>query len=110
MVDVTPGALVEAPVTPYRIWHFTHRWWWLLVLATSLAAFASYTVSSRLPRVYEGSVKLLVTPSEAANGTASYNDVLTAERLTSTYSEVLKTRPVIEAAAKQANLNVSYEA
>jgi capsular exopolysaccharide synthesis family protein len=96
-------------VTLQRIWHFTRRWWWLCALAILLAAVTSYVASSRLAKVYEGTAKLLVTPSQSGNGQASYNDVLTAERLTRTYSEVLKTRPIVESGAQQAGLGLSYE-
>jgi capsular polysaccharide biosynthesis protein len=96
-------------VTVQRTWQLTRRWAWLCILAVVLAAVTSYIVSSRLPKVYEGTVKLLVTPSQSGNAQASYNDVLTAERLTRTYSEVLKTRPIIEAATQQAGLDLPYE-
>ena len=68
-------------MTLQRIWHFVRRWAWLCALAVVLAAGTSYLISSRLPRVYEGTAKLLVTPSQTGSGQASYNDVLTAERL-----------------------------
>jgi capsular exopolysaccharide synthesis family protein len=91
-----------------QIWQLTRRWLWLLALATILAAAASYLVSTRLPRVYEGTARLLVTPGQAGNAASSYNDVLTAERLTRTYSEVLKSRPVVEAATQAVGINVPF--
>jgi capsular exopolysaccharide synthesis family protein len=96
-------------VTPQQIWTFTRRWLWLLLLATLLAAVASYVVSTRLPKVYEGSAKLLVTPGQPGNGASNYNDVLAAERLTRTYSEVLKTQPVVDEAARRVGINLPYE-
>jgi polysaccharide biosynthesis transport protein len=89
-------------------WHFARRWWWLLVLVTTLAVVVGYVVSERLPRVYEGTTKLLVTPGQA-DGAASYNDVLAGERLTRTYAEVLKTRPIVQAAAQQVGLGLAYD-
>jgi len=88
---------------------FARRWLWLLFLATVVAGGASYAVSMQVPRVYEGTAKLLVTPGETGNGVANYNDVLAAERLTRTYAEVLRTRPIVEAAAQQAGINLPYE-
>jgi non-specific protein-tyrosine kinase len=96
-------------VTLQQIGQFLRRWLWLLAAAILLAGIGSYVVSSRLPRVYEGTAKLLVTPSQSGNGQATYNDVLTAERLTRTYSEILKTRPIVEAGAQQAGLGLPYE-
>ena len=93
---------------PHYIWVFCRRWLWLLVLATILGAGTSYLVSSRLPKVYDGTAKLLVTPSQSG-GVASYNDVLTGQSLTRTYAEVIKTRPIVEAAAKQVGLDLPFE-
>jgi polysaccharide biosynthesis transport protein len=96
-------------VTVQQIWTFTRRWAWLLVVGTMLAALASYVVSSRLPRVYEGSVKLLVTPGQPGNSASNYNDVLAAERLTRTYAEVLRTKPIVDEAARAAGITLSYD-
>ena len=88
---------------------FIRRWVVVLVLATLVAGVVGYMVSSRLPKVYEGSVELLVTPGQAGNGMSNYNDVLAGERLTRTYSEVLKTEPVVAEAARRAGINQTYE-
>jgi capsular exopolysaccharide synthesis family protein len=96
-------------VTP-QLWQFSRRWLWLFFLATFLTAAASFVVSTQLPKVYEGTAKLLVTPGQSASGVASYENVLTAERLTRTYSEVLKTRPVVEAATQETGIQLPYEA
>ena len=88
---------------------FIRRWVWLLLLATLLAGVVGYIASVQIPKVYEGSVKLLVTPGQAGNGMSNYNDVLAGERLTRTYSEVLKTEPVVAEAARRANIDQSYE-
>jgi capsular exopolysaccharide synthesis family protein len=95
-------------VIPHYIWVFARRWLWLLALATLLGAGASYLVSSRLPKVYDGTAKLLVTPSQSG-GVASYNDVLTGQSLTRTYAEVIKTRPIVEAAAKRVGIDLPYQ-
>jgi capsular exopolysaccharide synthesis family protein len=89
-------------------WQFARRWLWLLVVVTTLSVAVGYIVSARLPRVYEGTAKLLVTPGQAGSA-ASYNDVLAGERLTRTYAEVLRTRPIVEAASQQVGLNLPYD-
>jgi len=66
-------------------------------------------VSVQLPKVYEARTKLQVTPGQASSGPIDYNDVLAAERLTRTYSEVATTRPVIEAAIRAGGLSLGYE-
>jgi succinoglycan biosynthesis transport protein ExoP len=95
-------------MTPQSVWHFTRRWLWLFALASIFAAASSFFVSSQLPKVYEGTAKLLVTPGQSGVG-SNYNDILTAERLTRTYSQVLKTRPMVDAAAALAGINLDYE-
>ncbi len=95
-------------MTPVGAWHFTRRWLWLFAVVAVVAAAASYVVSTQLPRVYEGTAKLLVTPAQSGIG-ANYNDILTAERLTRTYSQVLVTRPIVEAAIAQAGLDLDYQ-
>jgi capsular exopolysaccharide synthesis family protein len=95
-------------LTALQIWQLTRRWLWLLALTTVLFATASYLVSAWLPRVYEGTARLLVTPGQAGSAASSYNDVLTAERLTQTYSEVMKSRPIVEAAARDAGIDLAF--
>lgn len=96
-------------MTFQQIWQLTRRWAWLLVASTLLAAVASYVVSMQLPKQYESSVMLLVRPGQASNGASNYNDVLAAERLTSTYSQVLKTQPVVDEASSRAGVGLPYE-
>lgn len=92
------------------VWQFIRRWLWLFVSITLVAGLGSYVYSSRLPRVYQGTAKLLVAPAQSGTGRETYNDLIAAERLARTYSEVLKTRPVVEAASREAGLEVEYEA
>ena len=89
---------------------FARRWLWLILLGMLLASAASYVVSSRSPRVYEGTAKLLVTAGPGTVGGADYNQLLAAERVTRTYAELLRTRPVVEAALQTAGLDLSYDA
>ena len=89
---------------------FARRWLWLILLGMLLASGASYVVSSRSPRVYEATAKLLVTAGPSTVGGADYNQLLAAERVTRTYAELLRTRPVVEAALQAAGLDLSYDA
>src|SRR5438445_8180078 len=95
-------------MTPLELWTFFRRWFWLLILGTVLAATASYVVSARLPKVYQASAKLLVTPRAGTVGTTDYNSVLAGQNLTATYAELVKTRPVVEAAISAGRLRITY--
>ncbi len=73
------------------------RWLWLIVLGTVLAAAASYFVSKSMPKLYGASTTLLVNQAQTP-GTVSYNDVLTNTQLTTTYSQMILKRPVLQSA------------
>jgi len=53
--------------------------------------------------------KLLIGPGQSATGAADYNLILGAQQLTQTYAQLLKTRPVVEAAIRAGNLNLNSD-
>lgn len=86
---------------------FTRRWIVLLVLGPLLAGLVGYLVVQRIPPVYASTVTLLV--SEGSVATNGGSDALrSAQQLALTYVEVLRTRPVLEAAAAQVGLDLPY--
>lgn len=91
-----------------QLWQFILRWSWLCVLAAALGGAAGYAVAARQPKVYESAGKIMVVPSQQGAETPRYDELLSAERMTRTYAEMLKTPPVIEAAAREANIGRSY--
>lgn len=95
-------------MTPQQLWHIARRWLWLFGLATVIAAGAAYLVSNRLPKVYSASTKLLVAPALGGPSGDLYSRLLAADRLSYTFSELLKTRPVVEAAAKDAGVEGTF--
>jgi polysaccharide biosynthesis transport protein len=71
------------------------RWWWVLLLCPMLAAGGAYLFSSTITPLYRSEVRLLIDTSQASS-TSNYNDLLAAERLTRTYSQLVTTRAVME--------------
>jgi non-specific protein-tyrosine kinase len=71
---------------------------WLILLTTVIAALAAYFFSSRQTPIYRASTRLLVSQSLASNSSMQYADILAAERLSSTYAEMLTSRRVMRAA------------
>lgn len=71
------------------------RWWWLIVLGMILAAGSAYIVFSMQSPVYRASSKLLINqaPSE---GVSEYTAILTSERLSRTYVEMITQQPVLD--------------
>jgi len=78
-----------------RYARFVRRWWWLLALGLVLGGASSYAVSQLLTPTYRASATVLVNQTQVP-GTIAYNDILTSERLTKTYRELIKKRPVLE--------------
>jgi capsular exopolysaccharide synthesis family protein len=79
-----------------RLLAILRRWWWLLLLGLAVGGSASFLVSKAMTPIYRASTTLLVNQTQTP-GVVAYNDILTSERLTKTYSELVTKRPVLEA-------------
>jgi len=73
------------------VWH----WAWLLVLTTALAGIVAFAVSSQMTPVYQATTKVLIQESNS-NTVTDYASVITSERLTQTYAQLMSTTPVLE--------------
>ena len=71
------------------------RWWWLLALGLLVGGGSAYGISQVMTPVYQASATLLVNQTQTP-GTIAYNDILTSERLTKTYRELISKRPELE--------------
>lgn len=83
------------------LWH----WAWLLVLATILAGTAAYIVSKQMTPIFQASTTILVNEAPATK-TADYTSILTSERLTQTYSQLLTKQPILEGVIKRLGMNM----
>ncbi|MCL4532369.1 MAG: Wzz/FepE/Etk N-terminal domain-containing protein [Actinobacteria bacterium] len=84
------------------------RWLWLIALGTILAAGTSYLVSRSMPKVYASTTTLLVNQAQTP-GTIAYNDVLTSQQLTKTYSQLIIQTPVLQSAIDSLHLAITPE-
>ncbi|MCL5961933.1 MAG: polysaccharide biosynthesis tyrosine autokinase [Chloroflexi bacterium] len=91
-----------------RYWGIFRKWFWLMALGMILAGGTSYAVSKSLTPIYAATVTLQVNQVQNP-GVAGYNDILLSERLTKTYSELIRKRPVLDEAIRQLQLNLTYE-
>jgi non-specific protein-tyrosine kinase len=87
-----------------QYWELLRKWLWLILLTTVIAAVAAYFFSSRQTPVYRASTRLLVSQSVSNSASLQYADILAAERLSSTYAQMLTARPLLEAAIAKAGL------
>lgn len=71
------------------------RWWWFLLLAAAIGGGTAYSISRIMTPIYRAEATLLVNQTQTP-GVIAYNDVLTNERLTLTYRELITNRPVLD--------------
>lgn len=83
------------------LWH----WAWLLVLATILAGAAAYIVSKQMTPIFQASTTILVNEAPATK-TTDYSSILTSERLTQTYSQLLTKQPILAGVIKRLGINI----
>ena len=87
-----------------QYWDLLRKWLWLITLTTVIAAVAAYFFSSRQTPIYRASTRLLVSQSLANSSSMQYADILAAERLSSTYAQMLTSRRVMRGAIAKAGL------
>jgi capsular exopolysaccharide synthesis family protein len=90
-----------------RIYNLLMHWLWLVVLMSLLAGGASYIISIRSTPVYRASTTLLVDQSRQAS--SDYTALMASERLSRTYAEWLRKRPVLEVVIQRLSLPGSVD-
>ena len=80
---------------------FVWRWWWVLLLATLLAAVAGYGAAQRITKTYEAETQLLVGQ---LNTTV---DLDASGTLARTYAQIGKGRPVLASAIQRAGARLT---
>lgn len=80
------------------------RWWLTIIFAGALAGLVALVVSSRMPPTYEASTVLVVIRHDPG-----FADLDVSQRLTATYAELLRKRPVLEAVIAHLQLNTDAE-
>jgi capsular exopolysaccharide synthesis family protein len=78
------------------------RWWWIAVVLPLLAGVGAYAFSSTMTPMYEARSILLIETSQGSAG-ANYSDLLAAERLSRTYSELVTTDTVLDGTVTRLN-------
>lgn len=86
---------------------FLH-WWWVILLATILAGFVSFFVSSKITPIYQSSTSVFVNEAPG-NKSADYNSVLMSKQLTSTYSQMMVNDTVLNQVVEQVGISNTLE-
>src|ERR671936_114581 len=89
-------------------WRVLSRWGWLIVLTAVVGAFVGYGVARSATRVYRSTATLLIGPPQNP-ASPDYNLVLLSESLARTYSELVRTRPMLERAIQELHLSASVD-
>jgi len=101
--DFIQEVTVEETLELRQYLFIIRKWLWLIILGTLLAGGTAYVVSDNMTPIYRASTTLLINQGE--NPTlATYQDILTSERIAKTYTELLQKRPILEGTAARLGL------
>ena len=84
-------------------------WLVLAILVAVVAGGEFYTLSLKTP-MYSSSTNVVLISESSSNQQITYNDVTLSNNLVKTYSEIVKSRNVLEQVIKNQNLSESYDA
>ncbi len=79
------------------------RWWWLLGVGVVGAAVIGWLVTGSQTPIYEAKVKVLVQGGQSP-GAPTFGDIQTSEALASSYTDLIKTRPILEQVAEDPDI------
>jgi capsular polysaccharide biosynthesis protein len=83
------------------------RWSWLILLGAVVAGAIAYLISRQMVPIYAASTTLLSTQVNAIGSSPDFDSLRASESLARTYVELMRKRPVLEAAI--ANLNLQMD-
>ncbi len=90
-------------------WPVLRRFWYLPAGLLLLGLATGFGVTQLQANVYSSSVMLLIEPYSPLNSGNQYNDILTAERLANTYSELITSPTLADEVIKTLKLDINQE-
>lgn len=106
MEQIERSELSETPIDIKEYFYLLWSWVWLIVLAGILAGAAAYVYSIRTIPVYQATTRLLVSVPSTIGG-VDPSAMVTTQTMTSTYSEMLLDRPVLQGVIDQLKLQTT---
>lgn len=91
-----------------RYWETILQWWWFILLAVVVGAGSGYVFSRVQEPLYEATTKLMIQESSYSPLTR-LSDMEVSQRLANTYSEMVKTSPVLQEIITELQLDISLE-
>ena len=84
------------------------RWWWLFLAVSITSAGLAFLVSVfYITPVYEAKTILLIQTPDTKD--SDYTSLITSEKLANTYSQLMKTRPVLISVINRLNLKMTVD-
>ncbi len=83
------------------------RWLWLIIGLTVLAVVVAFVAFSMMPPEYSATVTMMV--DSPRSNASQYNDLVAAERIAFTYSQMLKDRAVMDAAVAKIGKKITSQ-
>lgn len=77
------------------------QWSWLIILCTIVAGAIAYVVSSLSVPIYQASTTILINQARNPTSSADYQDLMTSERMASTYAQLIKRDSLLVKVATQ---------
>lgn len=81
------------------------RWWWLFIICTAVAGGVTYINVSNEPSLYRTSTRLFIG-GYTENPNPGFGEISTSTELAQTYTNLVTTRPILEATIDNLNLNI----
>jgi non-specific protein-tyrosine kinase len=109
MEQFEQSELAETTVDLKEYFYLFWSWAWLIVIAGILAGAAAYVVSINTLPIYQTSTRLLVSAPPATSGSLDSSAMVSTQTMTSTYSQMLLDRPVLQGVIDQLKLNTTSD-
>jgi non-specific protein-tyrosine kinase len=82
------------------------RWWWVIAICTLVTTVLAITFNSLSTPVYDATATLLIQPAQDSRS-SEVNLLVAGERLALTYSQMLKSQPVLQRVIDQEGLEMT---
>ena len=100
--------VAETTVDLKEYFYLFWSWGWLIAIAGILAGAAAYVVSINTQPIYETSTRLLVS-APPSTSSIDASAMVNTQTMTSTYSQMLLDRPVLQGVIDQLKLNTTAD-